>query len=262
LFLLFFTTLTLSGCVMPEPVLRLTPLNENVVWRDGRAAQIKEGAPARVAVAFEQEATLASRRLVGFRVEIQNVSDKPFLVNPMGFYYAACVTAPNGTRKCQPSHLAVNPEQVLLDLDLQHSRRQADVANEAALGTALLFLDLATATASLASSGHHRATVPLAGAAAAGASVSATYARGEAEATDYELQRSDWSSTALRKTTLLPGEGVAGVVFIDRQLDAGQIILAVRFDDHVLDFPFRQIRYDARPRTTSAASRPTRMLAR
>jgi hypothetical protein len=255
-------TTALAGCFAPEPVLRLRPLLHEVVWSEGRAAQVKESDLARVAVAFEREWTLAGRPLVGFRVEIQNVSDKPFLVVPSRFYYAVCSQSAGGKgRACQPSHPAVNPEQVLLDLDVQHARSQASVANDEALGCALFFLDLAAGVANVANGNRRGVGVALAGAAVSSSVMSSASAEGNAEAANYEFARSSWSSTALRKTTILPGKGAAGIVFIDRQLDAQEIVLAVRIDDKALDFPFEQIRYDQRPQSevpprTTTRTRP------
>jgi len=243
-------TATLAGCFAPEPVLRLSPLSHEVVWNEGRAAQVKENDVARVAVAFEREWTLANRPMVGFRVEIQNVSDKPFLVVPSHFYYAVCSRTADGKgRLCQLSHPAVNPEQLLLDLDIQHARDQAHAANDEALGSALLFLDLAAGMANVAKGNGRGVGAAVTGAAVSGSIVSSASADGNAEAANYEFARSNWSATALRKTTLLPGKGAAGVVLIDRQLDAREIVLAVRIEDKALDFPFEQTRYDARPQS-------------
>jgi hypothetical protein len=258
-----FATAALAGCFVPEPVLRLRPLSHEVVWSGGRAAQVRENAFARVAVAFEREWTLAGRPLVGFRVEVQNVSASPFLVVPARFYYAACSRSANGrSRPCLPSHPAVNPEQVLLDLDMAHARTQASVANEEALGGALLFLNLAAGMANVASGNRRGAGAALAGAAVSSSMMSSASAEGNAESANYESARSNWSDTTLRKTTLLPGQGAAGIVFIDRQLDAREIVLAVRIDHEALDFPFEQIRYDQRWSSESQANTPTRMLAR
>jgi hypothetical protein len=255
----FFVTIALAGCFAPEPVLRLSPLSHEVVWKEGRAAQVKQNDLARVAVAFEREWTFANRPLVGFRVEIQNVSDKPFLVVPSRFYYAVCSRSGSDTgRACQPSHPAVNPEQVLLDLDVQHARNQARVANDEALGAALLFLDLAAGMANAAKGNGRGVAASVAGAAASGSIMSSASANGNAEAGSYEFERSSWSSTALRKTTVLPGKSATGIVFIDRQLDAQEIVLAVRVDDEALDFPFEQIRYDDRPRSESIPRMTTR----
>jgi hypothetical protein len=252
-------TAALAGCFAPEPVLRLRPLAHEVVWNEGRAAQVKENDVARVAVAFEREWTLANRPMVGFRVEIQNVSDKPFLVVPSHFYYAVCSRPTDGkSRPCQPSHPAVNPEQLLLDLDVEHARSQARAANDEALGGALLFLDLAAGMANAAKGNGRGVGAAVTGAAVSGSIMSSASADGNAEAANYEFARSNWSSTALRKTTLLPGKGAAGIVLIDRQLDAREVVLAVRIDDQALDFPFEQIRYDARPRSEV----PPRMTSR
>ena len=254
-------TTALAGCFAPEPVLRLRPLLHEVVWSEGRAAQVKENAVARVAVAFEREWTLAGRPMVGFRVEIQNVSTDPFLVVPPRFYYAACSGSANGkVRACQPSHPAVNPEQILLNLDIEHARNQAGEANEETLGGALLFLDLAAGMANAAKGTPRGAGVALTGAAVSSSILSSASAEGAAESANYESARSAWSDTALRKTTVLPGQGAAGIVFIDRQLDAREIVLAVRIDNETLDFPFEQIRYDPNPprrtTTTTARTRP------
>jgi hypothetical protein len=252
-------TAALTGCFAPEPVLRLHPLSHDVLWSEGRAAQVRENAVARVAVAFEREWTFANRPLVGFRVEIQNVTASPFVVVPARFYYAACSGSADGkSRSCLPSHPVVNPEQVLLDLDVGHARSQAGVANEEALGGALLFLDLAAGMAN-AANGHRRGVgTALAGAAASSSIMSSASAEGDAEAANYESARAHWSDTALRKTTLLPGRGTAGIVFIDRQLDAREIVLAVRIDEEALDFPFQQIRYDPQARSESPARTTTR----
>jgi hypothetical protein len=254
-----FATTALASCFAPEPVLRLRPLSHEVIWNEGRAAQVKENAVARVAVAFEREWSLADHPMVGFRVEIQNVSANPFLVVPSRFYYAACSRSADGkVRACQPSRPAMNPEQVLLNLDVEHSRKQAGAANEEALGAALLFLDLAAGMANVAKGNPRGAGVAMAGAAASSSMMSSAEAEGNAEAANYESARSIWSSTALRKTTVLPGGGAAGIVFVDRQLDAREIVLAVRIDDETLDFPFEQIRYDLRPQSEIPPSRTAR----
>ena len=245
-----FATAALAGCFAPEPVLRLTPLSHEVVWSEGRAAQVKANNIARVAVAFEREWTLAGHPLVGFRVEIQNVSADPFLVVPARFYYAVCSRSANGKgRACQPAHPAVNPEQILLNLDIEHARNQAGAANEEALGGALLFLDLAAGMANAAKGNPRGLGAAVTGAAVSSSILSSASADGNAEAANYEFVRTNWSSTALRKTTVLPGKGAAGIVFINRQLDAHEIVLAVRIDDEALDFPFEQIRYDDRPQS-------------
>jgi hypothetical protein len=255
----FFATIALAGCIAPEPVLRLSPLSHEVVWSEGRAAQVKGNAVARVAVAFEREWTLANRPLVGFRVEIQNVSADPFLVVPSRFYYAVCSRPADGKgRACLPSHPAVNPEQVLLDLDMEHARKQAGAANEEALGGALFFLNLAAGMANVANGNRRGLGAAAAGAAVSSSIISSASAEGEAENANYESARSNWSDTALRKTTVLPGQGAAGIVFIDRQLDAREIVLAVRIDDKALDFPFEQIRYDQRWSSEGPPSRMTR----
>lgn len=258
--LLALVMTALSGCVMPEPVLRLAPMSQTIVWRDGRAAQIKEGKHMHVAAAFEREYMHGNRHLVGFRVEIQNASDGAMLVDPARFYYAVCavstVASTEKSQSCQPSRNAVNPEQLLLDLDVEHARHQADTANQEILATTLLFIDLAAATANAASGRHHRTLATLDGAIGAAALGASAEAEGSAEAATYELERANWSSVALRRTTLPPGGGTAGLVFVDRELGAREVVLAVRVGDDVVDFAFQQTQYDAR---AASAPNPPRM---
>jgi len=99
------------GCVRAQPVLRLTPLSDNVLWVGGMAASVKEGKLARVAVAFARQ----QDDLVAFYVEIENTARIPILVDPSRSYYAACTRlAKSRPRRCHPAQWVVDPEKVLL----------------------------------------------------------------------------------------------------------------------------------------------------
>jgi hypothetical protein len=244
------STVALVGCATPEPVLRLTPLSESVVFNGGRAAQVKENRLVRVAAAFEREYARPNRRLVGFLVEIENTSDKPLLVDPAQFYYAACSDSlDRKTVQCQPSRRAVNPESILLALDIEHARKQAQASNEETFATTLMFLDLAAAATNAAAGNRHAAVVGLVGAGDAAAIATEVRADGHSAGATYENARATWAEWALRKTTLLPGRAASGLVFVDRVLGATKIVLAVRVAEEAVDLPFRQVQFDTRPDT-------------
>jgi hypothetical protein len=216
----------------PEPVLRLTPLSESVLWIGGRAAIVKEGRAARVAIAFARQ----QENLVSFRVEIENTANIPILIGPSNFYYATCTrSADRSSRQCLPARWAVNPEKAILDLDIARSRQKADSMNKEAFVAPLLFLDMAAAMTGSASRDHRTTSLAL-------ESIPEDDAR---QASAYELERANWETAALRKTTLLPGNRVAGLVYVARDVAANEVSLQIRIGDEVLDFPFKQILIDA-----------------
>ncbi len=242
-----------GGCATAEPVIRLTPESNDVVWVGGSAAVIKKGISARVAVAFAR----AQDELVGFRVEIENGTTGPILIDPAKFYYAACVRSDDGnSRQCHPAHPVVDPEKVLLDLDIRHSRDKASNANAETLAATMLFPDLATTVAGAASGKHHTTAVGLNNAVAAGDALGAIQAEGQVQASSYEIQRANWETAAFRKSTILPGNRVAGLVFVDRDLTANEVRLEIRIGDDVLDFPFKQTLYQAQPQRSYTSPDP------
>jgi len=232
-----------AGSVMPAPVLRLTPQSKDVVWIGGTAVASQQGRSARAAVAFayEEDSRLA------FRVEIENLADTPVLVDPARFYYVACnrkVQPP--ARVCGSSRYTQHPEQVLLDLDMARSRQVASAANDEAFFGAMLLLH-ATAGIAGAATGPTRAGAIVATTADTAASLTAAAQhQRRRQLTAQELDRANWATAALRKTTLFPGDRVAGLVFLEKDPSASELSLQVRAGDDVLPFGFNQIAYQVR----------------
>ena len=248
-----------TGCASAEPVLRLTPLSNNVVWVAGEAAVIKEGKLARVAVAFARQ----QDDLVGFRIEIENTANAPILVDPSNFYYAACTRSADAQkRNCHPARWAVDPEKMLLALDIERSRQKANTMNAESLMAPILFLDLAVAVAGTASPNHRTTALALGAADLTAATLGAIQSDGQQQASGYELKRANWEAAAFRKTTLLPGTRAAGLVYVDRDLAANELALQIRIGDETLDFPFKQALVDARPPRAPNSFHPTKILPR
>lgn len=218
-------------------MIRLSPQAENVVWVGGAATTSRQGKVARAASAFARQ----QGDQIAFRVEIENMSPAPILVDPARFYYRTCaLRGTPRTRTCNPSHYVTNPEQVLLDLDVQNSRAKAESANTEAFWTTMLLLNATAAVAGVASGRHQIPTNVLVGAHMSATALDATASEDAHQASAYEIERANWAAAALRKTTLPPGKHVAGLVFIPRDESANEVSLQLRVGDDVLAFPFDQ----------------------
>ncbi len=247
--------ITAGGCVAPEPVLRMTPLSESVIWLQGKAAFIKEGQSGRVALAFDRQ----QGQLAAFHVEIENTGTEPFLIGPNDIYYAACNRSEDGqSRKCRPARWVADPEKVLLALDVARSRQVAGEANEEALAGPFVLLDLAGAIAGSTSRNAHVRASSVASAERALATTTAIKSTQRQHAAMFESERLRWASAALRKTTVLPGGRAAGMIYLPRDTAANEISVQVRVGKEILDFPFRQTLIDARPVRTASTMFPDR----
>jgi hypothetical protein len=194
---------------------------------------------------------------IAFRVELENLSDKPIVVDPARFYYRTCwLKGAPASRSCGSSRYVKNPEQVLLALDMAHSRQIASAANDEALLGALLLLEVGAGVASAAGGHGQGSTHALIAADGTADLLHAVEQRGHHQVSAYELERSNWSSAALRKSTLLPGNGVAGLVFIDKDPSASEVSLHIRSGDDVLPFPFDQTAHQVRFRNRGAGHSP------
>jgi hypothetical protein len=242
-FLMLMTAL-LGGCMMPQPVLRLTPRDRDHVWVGGTAVVSKTGVNLRVAAAFARD---YDGRL-GFRVEVENRSSQPMVIDSNVFSFATCARPERAPSEvCEPAQLAINPERVLLDMDIERSREQANNANDATFHSAMFLLD-ATASLASATSGKHRDSGDFANMAAhEGQALSGVEARESRQVTAYELERSNWTTSAFRRTTIFPGNTAAGLVFTERNVKARTVWLLVHIGDEIFSFAFNQVAYVLTP---------------
>jgi len=232
-----------AGCMMPAPVLRLAPQSKELVWIGGTAVTSQRGQGARAAVAFVRE----QGNHLAFRVEIESLSDKPILVDPARFYYVTCAQKGQPpTRMCSKSRYVTNPEQALLDLDVAESRRTAGAANDEAFFGAMMLLE-ATAVVAGATTRHGNGmTAPLIAAGETAASLRAAEQANFHQASAYELERANWSTAALRKSTLFPGGRVAGLVFVEKDPSVSEVSLQIRAGADILPFGFDQTAHQVR----------------
>jgi hypothetical protein len=230
----------LGGCVMPQPVLRLMPRDRDHVWVGGTAVVSKSGVNLRVATAFARD---YDGRL-GFRVEVENRSAQPLVIDSRVFSFATCARVERRQPEvCAPARLAINPERVLLDMDIERSREQARNANDETFHSVMFLLE-ATATIASAGSGKHRAAADAANLAAhSGQALSEVEARESRQVSAYELERANWTTAAFRKTTIFPGKAAAGLVFTERDVKARTVWLLVHIGDEIFSFAFDQVVY-------------------
>ncbi|HVZ70808.1 MAG TPA: hypothetical protein VHJ20_00400 [Polyangia bacterium] len=191
----------------------------------------KEENGVRVAAAFEHQ----HENALGVRVEIANDTPAPFEVSPGDITFMTCPTIDNAS--CDGSFSVVDPEAMLSALDENQSRVASNASNARAFWGTLAFLSAVGDVASVAN-GHTRhvgeGTVAALGAGAA------SEANAENEQSAIDTERELWSNAALRRSTIAPGAGVAGLIFIPIDTRAQFIWVHVRAGGHVFPFGFHQ----------------------
>jgi hypothetical protein len=218
-----------ASCAAPLPVVRLAPRDGNVAWIAGRAVTTQAEGGVRAAAAFEYQ----TGGTVGFRVEVQNDSPDTLDIDPRGMSFRTCPTE----QRCAASQPVVDPEQMLIALDEARSEEEASAANTRAADSALLFLSIASDVADI-NRGHGQHAGDATTLAAVNLKSSETASQSRLALID--SQKIAWSTSTLRRTTLPPGHGAAGLVFVPLDRDAQYVWLHVRAGAHDFWFPFQQ----------------------
>ena len=223
-----------AGCATPAPLVRLHPAAENVIRASGREVATQESHNIQVAAAFERQ----DPDYLGIRVEVENDSRDWLDVDPEDVSFATC--AKLARESCGTPHRVVDPERMLARLDGQRAIEQADAANDQAAGAALLFL---TAVSDVASAGsRHRSHDSQ----SVWQETDDEDARHASALSSVAAEKEEWLNVALRRTTVAPGRGVAGLVFIPIDPGAHFVALRIEVGDEVFVFHFRQVTREAR----------------
>jgi len=212
--------LVLLGCATPQPLVRLTPASQPVVWVAGRATLMAEKDGVRVAAAFEHQ----DGSLLGLRVEVQNQTDDPLLIDPAEISFATCTGAEPSS--CRPPKAVINPERMLAALDVKRSVEVADAANDETANGALVILSAMTLDSRQITSSV--------------AAAEASAAHHETSQMNTSAQQRMWADAALRRNTVFPGHGVGGRVFLPIHLDARYVSLHVFAGEEDFTFRFTQ----------------------
>src|SRR5215471_15191031 len=192
-----------AGCATPGPIVRLYPRDGNVFWSSGRAIMSHEQDGVKVAAAFEHQGddTLA------IRIEVQNDTPARLEVSPRDVTYTTCQTEALAT--CAPAQRVIDPEEVLDTLDVRRSAQVAQTKNDQTAGAALTMLSVVSDVAAIGS-GHPENAQSTA---AAVATTEATSAHDANTLGSIDYQWGKWSE-AFRRTSLFPGQGIGGPVYI------------------------------------------------
>ena len=254
-FLFFISPILLfAACSTPTPVLRLIPYDQAGTWKQGLEYIENNGKGARMSIAFER----MDQGDMVFDVEIENLSDESFLVDPRNFFAIKSeLQVQEGYWQSAPPEViqsrtlpAYDPEEVLLGFDKNLSRlesRRRNV-NTASIITAIAAVGAITAVAVSASNsgsgdggGVDVVADPV---------IYADFGNNQAEMAiqqDYlEHQKAYWQSTVLRKTTLDPGEKLRGRIYFPTAIEANVNYFFFPVGRETLQFIYRQERIDTR----------------
>jgi hypothetical protein len=232
-----------AGCVTPPPIISLHPRGPDVIWNAGHEVLTRADGGVRVAVSFEHE----SQSLIALRVEIANESGARIDVDPHDVTYATCLG--DLPSSCAPAAFVIDPETVIDNLEVQHSIQTAKAANDATAGAVLVMLG-AVADVGAAAHGHSGGAQNTAAAANLSDSTNAGNA---ATIGGIENAQMTWTG-AFRRTTLFPGQGVGGSVFMPTVPDARVVWLQVKVGERKFMFCFWQEVKQVLPETESTTA--------
>jgi hypothetical protein len=238
------------ACAFPAAVVRVEPESAEVVWRSGRGISEHEEPGLRLAAAYDHEdLALASHGLLAFRVEVQNTGATRLEVDPAEMTYTTC----RSDTDCLAERPVANPEDALSALDLAQTNEQAAATNAAGLGAALLLLDVTASVGAVASGKYHHANELAVSGAIAGSNAEARVAEHENNVSIIDSARQSWAAVALRRTTLFPGQGLAGMVYVPVEEQSSHVWLRVRVAGRGTWFKYRQT-VIAPPASSASAS--------
>jgi hypothetical protein len=218
-----------AGCALPRPIVRLYPAGSDIVWVSGRAVVEHAEGGIRAAAAFDHQ----NGDTVAFRVEIQNDSAERIEIDPKHMQFVTCFAGSS----CSARQSAFDPEQVLMALDQERSQEEAKAVNSQVAGSALIFLS-ATADVASVARGHTRDAGERT--ALAGIALDSSVNGSEQTLARIDSERVTWATAALRRTTLLAGHGVAGLVYVPLAAKAEYVWLDVPAGGRDFWFRFKQ----------------------
>ncbi len=228
--------LLLQACAVPQPVSRLTPVEEEYEWLNGTENILF---PEQEGIQVELQYIRSTPTQLLFQVGVRNLSGESTLLEPSQCTLTA-MSQDYTTELGQPAR-ALDPESELLRLDLRASREQAEQSNEAAMELLSQGLNLASDVASI---GQEKDPVEQQNEEQERQQRREDYEISQAES-EIRLQSLDdqryyWANRALRKTTLKPGYETRGTVFFPRQNDADYLKVTIRIGQTRFSAIYRQ----------------------
>ena len=239
---LLFLILLTSACAVPQKVIRMAPdESENVFWYQGQAIAEKKQDSIVVRAAFSH----ANREYLIFDVEVFNERPEPILVSPEVMSLANTT----GIR-----HGAMDPEQVLLTMEIDQSRQEANAKNAAIVGGVVLVgAAVAVAVSDNDSDSSdddweyddYDAADVVVDAVLPAVSLGLSFHQASVLSTPVdEIPTTNdayfWQDVVLRRTTLRPGEHIRGLVAFPRFDESRELNLLIPVESEDFTFLFTQ----------------------
>ncbi len=228
---IFVSPFLLPSCYTAPPAYQLDPISENNIWLSGKEFSQISGDDINVAAAFARS---DGRHLI-FDIEIANHSAKPILLDPEQFHYLPRMSL-NGPASKNRIH-ALDPERELRKIENQLSNENAAYATVTAIDFAVTVLDLVALIAAPkhALSYENRLAQEI--------NRSENERRHYLRISDLSARQNEWEISALRKTTLYPGEQIQGRVYFPITKNAQYLELVVPFGTGSIQLFFKQSTY-------------------
>ncbi len=239
--LLLLALLVLPACT-PNPVYRLSASDTDVsYWDAGRAYLFAESDSVAVEVSYE----MTTREGHVFDVGFSNRGDGSIVIDPAQI---AAQMLNQAAASMGGEVAAFDPETVMLNLDLESSRRDASNRTSRLVEGISAGISLAAATVEVTTADEPGE----ASGAVARYAIDETARVGRVilEERDHELDqeaiahdRNWWADAALRRSTLQPGQAVRGWILVPVDVRAGWLELLVPIGDETARFRFEQTQH-------------------
>ncbi len=239
--LLLVALLMLPACT-PSPVYRLSASDADVsYWDAGRAYLFAQSDSIAVEVSYEMTTPEGHVFDVGF----SNRGDGSVVIDPAEI---VAQMLDRSSHAMGDEVAAFDPERVMLDLDLESSRREASNRTSRLVEGISAGVSLAAATVEVSAADEPGEASD----AVARYAIDETARVGRVilEERDHELDqeaiahdRNWWADAALRRSTLQPGQAVRGWVLVPVNVQAGWVELLVPIGGQMARFRFEQTRH-------------------
>lgn len=236
LFSLLLFSMYFAACVSPKAVIRVEPVAEPDKWNYGQAIveSKKNGLITSASFAYSDPDFLV------FDVEVTNWREERILIDPAQI-----------SMQLTDAHFstsAIDPEQYVLDMEIEASRREANAKNAAIVAGVVAVAAVTAAVVADANNdnGNENGFVNNGGVDAVNLAPTVFINSGGGVAPSGVPQTVDpwfWSDHTLRKTTLERGEMVRGKVVFPRDDSLPHFELVVPVEEITFNFSFKQIIY-------------------
>ncbi len=248
-----------TGCT-PDPVYRLRAQapDSTSFWDQGEKVVTHTVDSLQVAVSYARTTDEGHK----FRLAFVNRSSDPVTVDPLGIYGVVTeklseeervqvsryddgksdYVVRRDTLPTADTLYARNPEQVLLEIDKEQSREEAEAEEAAGLNALSATLDAVSGIADPPQTSEERAA-DAAEDAEEEQEQAERRARRQRRRASLQRRRTRWAQSALRRTTLSPGMRQSGFVVVPVDPDAYTLVLNIEGRSDVVTVPFRQTRH-------------------